>query len=110
MMNEARFGSERATASAPLDQRAPQPRSPEEAALFTQGLAFHQAGLLSEAEALYRALLLACPENFDGLHMLGVIDYQRGNYPAALRLIDHALNIDPHSASAHNNRGVVLAA
>ena len=110
MMNEARFGSERATAAAPLDQRGPQPPLPEEAALFTQGLAFHQAGLLSEAEALYRALLLACPENFDGLHMLGVIDYQRGNYPAALRLIDHALTVDPRSASAYNNRGVVLFA
>ena len=110
MMNEARFGSERATASTSHDQRGPQPPSPDASALFTQGLAFHQAGLLSEAEALYRKLLLACPEHFDGLHMLGVIDYQCGNYPAALRLIDHALTVDPRSASAHNNRGVVLFA
>jgi predicted O-linked N-acetylglucosamine transferase (SPINDLY family) len=41
--------------------------------------------------------------------MLGVIDYQRGDHASALRRIDHALNVDPRSASAYNNRGVVLA-
>jgi protein O-GlcNAc transferase len=110
MMSKTRFETEGATASVSPDQRGPQPSSPDASTLFAQGLAFHQAGLLSEAEALYRALLLACPEHFDGLHMLGVIDYQRGNYQSALGLIDHAINIDPRSASAHNNRGVVLFA
>ena len=111
MKNKARFGSKRqATAHGPRGQRLVNPPilTPDTAALLTQALAFHQAGLLTEAEALYRKLLLACPRHFDSLHMLGVIDYQRGDHASALRRIDHALNVDPRSASAHNNRGVVL--
>jgi protein O-GlcNAc transferase len=80
------------------------------AALFARALAFHQAGLSNEAGEMYRKLLLVCPEHFDGLHMLGVVEYQRGEHHAALALMDRALSINPRAASAHNNRGVVLAA
>jgi predicted O-linked N-acetylglucosamine transferase (SPINDLY family) len=111
MKNKARFGSKRqAVAHGPRGQRLVNPPilTPDTAALLTQALAFHQAGLLVEAEGLYRKLLLVCPKHFDSLHMLGVIDYQRGDHASALRRIDHALNVDPRSASARNNRGVVL--
>jgi protein O-GlcNAc transferase len=83
--------------------------APEVASLFSQAIAFHQAGLLTEAEQLYREILLVEPAYFDGLHMLGVIAYQRGDHATALQRIDEALKINPGSASAHNNRGVVLA-
>jgi protein O-GlcNAc transferase len=82
----------------------------DSAALLRQALAYHQAGLLNEAEGLYRRILQSEPGHFDSLHMLGVIAYQRGSHAAALEKLGHALAIDPRAAPAHNNRGVVLAA
>src|SRR5262245_24509897 len=77
-------------------------------ALFSQALAFHRADLLMDAERLYQRILQLEPAHFDSVHMLGVIAHQRGDHLGALRSIDHALTIDPRSASAYNNRGVVL--
>jgi len=82
----------------------------DRAALLRQALAYHQAGLLSEAEGVYCRILQSEPDHFDSLHMLGVIAYQRGSHPAALERLGRALAIDPRAAPAHNNRGVVLAA
>jgi protein O-GlcNAc transferase len=79
-------------------------------AVFAEALKHHCAGLLAEAEGRYRRILASSPAHFDSLHMLGVVEYQRERYGAALELIDRALTIDPMAAPAHNNRGVVLAA
>jgi hypothetical protein len=46
--------------------------------LLSDGLAHHQAGSLAEAEVYYRQILAATPGHADALHLLGVIDYQRG--------------------------------
>jgi protein O-GlcNAc transferase len=98
-----------ATVVAYGQQERPTVSAADLAALLAQAQAMHQAGLLTDAEGLYRKLLLACPEHVEALQMLGVIEYQRGDSLAALRRIDHALSIDPRAASAYNNRGVVLA-
>ncbi len=73
--------------------------------VLNQALTFHQAGLLAEAEQLYRKVLQAKPGNFDSLHLLGVIYHQRGEHSEAVRQIDLALKTNPRSAAAHNNRG-----
>jgi predicted O-linked N-acetylglucosamine transferase (SPINDLY family) len=78
-------------------------------ALLGQAVAFHRAGLLGEAEKLYRGVLAVQPKNFDGLHLLGVIYHQRGECAEAIRQIDAALKINPRSADAHNNRGNALS-
>jgi protein O-GlcNAc transferase len=83
-------------------------RSPELASAFGRALAFHQAGRLPEAEELYRTILNARPDDFDSLHLLGVIYHQRGDHEQAVRHIDAALEISPRLASAHNNRGNAL--
>ena len=44
---------------------------------FRQGLARHQQGNLVEAERHYDAALKSQPDNFDALHMLGVIALQK---------------------------------
>jgi protein O-GlcNAc transferase len=80
------------------------------AAQFGEAVAFHQAGMLAEAEALYRKLLAQYPHHFDGMHMLGVIEFQHGRHQTALDLIDRAIAINATAAAAHNNRGVVLQA
>jgi len=76
--------------------------------IFSQGIAFHRAGLLPEAEQLYRRVLQGYPQHFDSLHLLGVICYQRGQYAEAARQIDQALKIKPDVADAYNNRGNAL--
>lgn len=77
---------------------------------FQEALDLHKAGRLEEAQALYREIVAALPDHFDALHMLGVIDQQRGDSVSALARIDAALKLKPQSAEAHNNRGVVLKA
>lgn len=76
--------------------------------MLNQAVAFHQAGRLPEAEALYRQVLAARPAHFDGLNLLGVLLYQRGQHTDAIERIDAALKINPGAAAAHNNRGAVL--
>jgi tetratricopeptide (TPR) repeat protein len=73
-----------------------------------QALAAHNAGDLPAAEKLYREMLAQAPAQFDALHMLGVLESQRGSYDAACRLIGRALEIGPRSAAAHSNMGHVL--
>jgi tetratricopeptide (TPR) repeat protein len=76
--------------------------------IFDQALAFHRAGLLAEAEQLYRRVLDHQPGSFDCQHLLGVISYQRGDCLAAVRQIDAALKINSRIADAHLNRGNAL--
>src|SRR3981189_671942 len=82
--------------------------SQSHAVLFAQALALHQAGRLAEAEPLYRQVLAGAPRHFDGLPLLGVIHYQKGEYREAIRRIEAALKINPNAAAAHNNRGSAL--
>jgi tetratricopeptide (TPR) repeat protein len=76
--------------------------------IFDQALAFHRAGLLAEAEQLYRRVLEHRPGSFDCQHLLGVISFQRGNCLEAVRQIDAALKINSRVADAHLNRGNAL--
>ncbi len=86
----------------------PPPKLEELESVFAQALAFHRAGLLGEAEQLYRRVLEHRPGSFDCQHLLGVISYQRGNCLEAVRQIDAALKINSRVVDAHLNRGNAL--
>ncbi len=73
-----------------------------------RAVALHRAGALDDAEHLYRAILDAAPAQFDALHLLGVLQAQRGRNDDALALISRALAVKPHSVEAHANRANVL--
>lgn len=73
-----------------------------------QGLALHQQGRLDEAEKLYTRALKAQRDNFDALHLLGVLNHQRGKAGEAYRLITAALKVQPGSADALSNLAMVL--
>ena len=75
---------------------------------LTEALSLHQAGRLTEAEAIYKRILAAQPKHFDGSHLLGVICLQTGRLDEALRYFDLAIKINPRDAGALNNRGVAL--
>jgi len=79
-------------------------------ATLQRAFAAHQAGNLAEAEFLYKAVLAIDKNQFDAVHMLGLIEGQRGNYSDALRRITKALRIQPNSAEAHANLGRVQGA
>ena len=60
------------------------------------------------AASLYREIIAQVPMHFDALHMLGLIEYQSGQYESAVRLIQQAIRIDPYYPLAHLNVGNAL--
>jgi protein O-GlcNAc transferase len=73
--------------------------------IFARGFAAHRAGDIAAAERLYKEVLEADAEQFDALHMLGIIEGQRGDFSAGLRRIEQALRVRPDSVDALVNRG-----
>lgn len=73
-----------------------------------QALALHQGGQLAQAQALYDRVLQWQPENFDALHLSGLIALQSKNPARAVELINRALAVNPDHADAHANKGNAL--
>jgi tetratricopeptide (TPR) repeat protein len=78
--------------------------------LLEEALDHHRAGRLGEAEQLYRRILAAEARHADSLHLLGMIEHQRGQHAAAAFLIGQAIAINPTVAAFHSNLGTVLQA
>ncbi len=77
---------------------------------LAQALEFHHQGRLQEADRLYAAILSVRPENFDALHMQGLIRLATGDVTSALRLVGGALQTRPSSPPVLLNYGIVLNA
>ncbi len=77
--------------------------------LLGKALEFHRAGRLAEAEAIYRQLLAADARHADSLHLLGMIENQRGRTDIAVSMIRAAIAINSNEAAFHSNLGTVLA-
>ena len=75
-----------------------------------EALSLHQQGRLREAEKLYTRALKAAPDNFDALHLLGLIKAQNGQMGEAYRLMSAALKINPNAPDALVNFANVLHA
>jgi len=76
--------------------------------VLQQGFAAHQAGNAADAERLYKRVIRAEPDQFDALHLLGVLKAEHGSLEEADKLIKRALQVNPRSAEALNNRSNVL--
>jgi tetratricopeptide (TPR) repeat protein len=72
--------------------------------------ALHRAGKLAEAEAIYRAILLAEPRHADAYYLLGIMAHQKGDHAGGAALIRQALAVDEGKAEYWYNLGVVLVA
>jgi tetratricopeptide (TPR) repeat protein len=68
----------------------------------------HKAGRLAEASEAYRAVLDAEPQNSSALHLSGLVEYQQGNFPEALRLVAAALKAAPVGNDVHMDYGAIL--
>src|SRR5579863_4546084 len=71
----------------------------------------HRAGRLNRAEALYRKVLEAEPEEADALHLLGVIANQRGRFDLAERRVRRAIIArgSPQPEFSHTLGDVLIA-
>jgi predicted O-linked N-acetylglucosamine transferase (SPINDLY family) len=79
-------------------------------AAIEQAIALQVQGNLREAERRYQAVLREFPDQFDALHLLGVIRQKQGRHKEAVEMIRAALRRDAASAAAHYNLGISLAA
>jgi len=79
-------------------------------AQFQQAIRLHQAGQLTQAEALYRELLDSYPHHADSLHLLGVLYHQTARHIEAVDKIGTALRIAPKNPDYLNNYGLALRA
>lgn len=77
---------------------------------LAQALALHQKGRVAEAERLYAAILAVRPDQFDALHLLGVIRLGQGQPAEALRLIAEAMRAKAPSPQVLLNHGLALSA
>lgn len=79
-------------------------------ALVETAFALHQQGHLEIATSLYQAALLIRPDNFNALHMLGVLAIQNNDDKKACTLIEQAVAIRPDDAEARYNLGIAYVA
>jgi tetratricopeptide (TPR) repeat protein len=61
-----------------------------------------------QAEKLLQEVLVAEPVHPDALRFMGILYAMKRNWPAALALIDQALELNPDNAFAHSNKGNIL--
>lgn len=73
--------------------------------LLATAIAHHQAGRIDQAEPLYQKILAVLPQQVDALHLSGVIASQKGDYEAAVSLINRALAVNNTAPHFHNNIG-----
>ncbi|HTC33327.1 MAG TPA: tetratricopeptide repeat protein [Bryobacteraceae bacterium] len=76
--------------------------------LLQNALDHHRAGRLNDAERIYLQILAADAEQPDCLHLLGMIEHQRGRHQVAADMIRHAIAIRATEAAYHSNLGGVL--
>lgn len=77
---------------------------------LTIAVEMHRAGRLDEAAAVYRRVLDVDPQNFNALHLSGLIDRAAGRNESAVQLMRAALKVSPDFAEVANNLGNALAA
>lgn len=83
---------------------------PVPASGIAEAFAHYRQGRLGEAETICDAILSAQPQDFDSLHLLGLLRHRQGRNAEALRLVASVLKRAPRSAEVLNNYGLILAA
>jgi protein O-GlcNAc transferase len=75
---------------------------------FQKAFEFHKNGNFNEAQKIYEDILKKTPNDFNCLHLLGLIAKNNKKYEKAAELISRAIKINPNSSEAHYNLGNVL--
>jgi tetratricopeptide (TPR) repeat protein len=77
--------------------------------LLDKALQLHHAGIAQQAQELCLQVLENLPDHFDALHLLGVSKSESGQLEEAEAILRGALEVDPKSAEAYSNLGVVYS-
>lgn len=75
-----------------------------------QGIAAHRQGDLDQAKSIYRRILDRQPHRADAMHLLGFAEFQSGQLPAAIKLLQAAVEADPANAEYRNNLALACLA
>ena len=70
---------------------------------FQQALQLHQRGNIAGAKEIYLQLQADDPQNPEVLHYLGLVEYQTGNLPRAIELINQAIKQSPNDPNYYSN-------
>lgn len=73
---------------------------------FQDAVALYRQGRLADAEAACKGILARKADDFDALHLLGVIALHNKDYAAAVDLIGKAIAIGGNNATAFSNLGM----
>jgi predicted O-linked N-acetylglucosamine transferase (SPINDLY family) len=76
--------------------------------LLEQGIFLHKKNSLDEAKKIYKNIIKIEKENFQAIHLLGVIFFQQKEYNQGIRLIEESLKINNKNYSALNNLGNIF--
>jgi predicted O-linked N-acetylglucosamine transferase (SPINDLY family) len=79
-------------------------------ALLQEALDLHRAGRLDEAAVRYARVRASSPRNFDGAHLAGTLELQRGRAAEAAVILGAARRLDPKSAVCAMRLGVAFNA
>ncbi|MBY0510764.1 MAG: tetratricopeptide repeat protein [Rhodospirillaceae bacterium] len=93
------------TQKAPSSPSAASKASIAETAI-AMGRHYHARGQIKQAEACYRQVLALEQDNFDALHLLGVVAFQTGHFEEAIKLIKRALRGNAQDPSMFVNLGL----
>ena len=86
------------------------PDLPTSISPIEDAVSLHRQGRLDEAEKIYRRVLKNDRNDFNALHLLGMLNHQRGKSGEAYSLITSALKLHPRSPDALSNLAFVLHA
>ena len=66
--------------------------------MLEKALGHHRAGRLAEAETIYRQILAVDAQHADSLHLLGMLEHQRGHHDIAIEMIRAAIAVNQNVA------------
>jgi len=76
--------------------------------LLEKGIFLHKKNSLDEAKKIYKEIIEIEKENFQAMHLLGVIFFQQKDYDQGIQFIEKSLQINNKNYSALNNLGNIF--
>lgn len=76
---------------------------------FTYGVSFFQHGYLEQAEASFKQVIAAKPDNPEAFYNLGTLYLRRNGFPEAREYLEQAVKLRPEYPEAWNNLGMIAA-
>ena len=73
---------------------------------FREAIELHKNGKLIKANNILLEILKETPNDFDSLHLLGIIAFQTNRYEASVDLIKKATEVNPNNPEVYKNLAI----